>query len=105
MERFGSGHPFTAMVPNLKDIDPDDAFSSIPYEKGFLLLFYLETLVGSSKGMVYVVEAEAKECHWLLGCNVQKWRAFFVRTWKSSNTRTFQPWNGKATFFNISRVR
>ena len=51
MERFGSGHPFTAMVPKLKDVDPDDAFSSIPYEKGFLLLFYLETLVGGPTGM------------------------------------------------------
>ena len=50
--RFGSSHPFTAMVPNLKDVDPDDAFSTIPYEKGFLLLFYLETLVGSAKGMI-----------------------------------------------------
>lgn len=29
-----------------KQIDPDDAFSIVPYEKGFLLLYYLETLVG-----------------------------------------------------------
>jgi len=27
-------------------VDPDDAFSSIPYEKGFNLLFYLEKVVG-----------------------------------------------------------
>ncbi|KAJ3057231.1 Leukotriene A-4 hydrolase [Rhizophlyctis rosea] len=39
---------FSALVPNLKDEDPDDAFSSVPYEKGFNLLFYLEKLVGGS---------------------------------------------------------
>lgn len=27
-------------------IDPDDAFSSVPYEKGFYLLYYLQTVVG-----------------------------------------------------------
>ena len=26
-------------------IDPDDAFSTVPYEKGHTLLYYLETLV------------------------------------------------------------
>ena len=33
-------------MPNLKGVDPDDAFSSVPYEKGFALLYYLECLVG-----------------------------------------------------------
>jgi len=46
---FGADSPLTALVPNLKDIDPDDAFSSVPYEKGFNFLFYLETLVGIEK--------------------------------------------------------
>ncbi|XP_062515837.1 leukotriene A-4 hydrolase-like [Corticium candelabrum] len=36
----------TSLVPNLEGIDPDDAFSSVPYEKGSALLFYLECLVG-----------------------------------------------------------
>lgn len=38
---------FSTLVQNLKDgTDPDDAFSTVPYEKGFNLLFYLENLVG-----------------------------------------------------------
>ncbi|XP_059141199.1 leukotriene A-4 hydrolase-like [Physella acuta] len=37
---------FTKLVPDLSGVDPDDAFSSIPYEKGFALLYYLETLLG-----------------------------------------------------------
>ncbi|EGC29991.1 leukotriene A4 hydrolase [Dictyostelium purpureum] len=38
--------PLTALKPNLDGIDPDDAFSSVPYEKGFNLLCYLQSLVG-----------------------------------------------------------
>lgn len=38
---------FSTLVQNLKDgTDPDEAFSSVPYEKGFNLLFYLENLLG-----------------------------------------------------------
>jgi leukotriene-A4 hydrolase len=39
----------TRLVPTLDNVDPDDAFSSIPYEKGFNFLFYLETLLGGPK--------------------------------------------------------
>jgi leukotriene-A4 hydrolase len=31
---------------SLKGVDPDDAFSSVPYEKGFNFLQYLTGLVG-----------------------------------------------------------
>ena len=31
---YGPEHEFTKLVPALKDTDPDDVFSSIPYEKG-----------------------------------------------------------------------
>lgn len=33
-------------MPNLISIDPDDAFSIVPYEKGHTFLFYLEQLLG-----------------------------------------------------------
>ncbi|EGG17423.1 leukotriene A4 hydrolase [Cavenderia fasciculata] len=46
IDTFGHDNPLTALRPNLDGIDPDDAFSSVPYEKGFNLLCYLETLVG-----------------------------------------------------------
>jgi leukotriene-A4 hydrolase len=40
-------HPeYTCLCPRLLDTDPDDVFSSVPYEKGFNLLFYLEQLLG-----------------------------------------------------------
>ncbi|KAL7533149.1 hypothetical protein ACHAWF_004363 [Thalassiosira exigua] len=40
---------YTKLIPNLGDDDPDDAFSSVPYEKGFNLLYTLEKLVGADK--------------------------------------------------------
>lgn len=43
---FGEDHEFTKLVIDLKGKDPDDAFSSIPYEKGFHFLYYLEKLIG-----------------------------------------------------------
>ncbi|KAL4656805.1 leukotriene A-4 hydrolase-like [Arapaima gigas] len=43
---LGAKNPFTNLVINLNGIDPDDSFSSIPYEKGFALLYHLEELMG-----------------------------------------------------------
>jgi len=37
---------FTALVPDLREKDPDDSFSTVPYEKGFNLLYYLEKILG-----------------------------------------------------------
>jgi leukotriene-A4 hydrolase len=34
------------LVVNFKDVNPDDAFSFIPYEKGSALLFHLEEKLG-----------------------------------------------------------
>uniref|UniRef100_A0A4W5NDF9 Leukotriene A-4 hydrolase n=1 Tax=Hucho hucho TaxID=62062 RepID=A0A4W5NDF9_9TELE len=43
---FGANNPLTNLVPNLNEVDLDDAFSSVPYEKGFALLYHLEELMG-----------------------------------------------------------
>nr|XP_053650961.1 leukotriene A-4 hydrolase-like isoform X1 [Cherax quadricarinatus] len=42
----GEKDSLTCLVPDLTGVDPDDAFSIVPYEKGHTLLWYLETLVG-----------------------------------------------------------
>jgi len=41
----GEGH-LTPLVPDLKGIDPDDSFSSVPYERGMNLLLHLQQGVG-----------------------------------------------------------
>ena len=40
---------YTKLIPDLGDGDPDDAFSSVPYEKGFNLLYSLERMVGKEE--------------------------------------------------------
>ncbi|KAF2792179.1 leukotriene A-4 hydrolase [Melanomma pulvis-pyrius CBS 109.77] len=49
IERYGHDHPYTKLVVDLKGNDPDDAFSSIPYEKGFHALYAFELLLGKEK--------------------------------------------------------
>lgn len=49
VEFFGLQDPRTVLVPDLKNTDPDDVFSRVPYEKGHTLLYYLEQLVGGPK--------------------------------------------------------
>jgi leukotriene-A4 hydrolase len=49
IERYGVDHPYTKLVVDLKGADPDDAFSSIPYEKGFHALYAFELLLGKDK--------------------------------------------------------
>ena len=49
INQFGEDHEFTKLVVDLKGQDPDDAFSSIPYEKGSTFLWHLERTVGREK--------------------------------------------------------
>ncbi|MCJ1473190.1 hypothetical protein MMC13_001841 [Lambiella insularis] len=53
--KFGPSHEFTKLVINLKGQDPDDAFSSIPYEKGFTFLYHLEHLLGKAKWDTFIL--------------------------------------------------
>jgi len=47
--QIGNIHqPYTHLVPALKGVDPDDAFSIVPYEKGSNLLMYLEQKLGGA---------------------------------------------------------
>ena len=47
-------HNFTRLVPDLAGgVDPDDAFSKIPYEKGFALLYYLQVNCKLLKACIY----------------------------------------------------
>lgn len=49
VDRYGEDHEFTKLIVDLKGKDPDDAFSSVPYEKGFHFLYYLEKLLSKPK--------------------------------------------------------
>ncbi|KAK4245853.1 peptidase family M1-domain-containing protein [Corynascus novoguineensis] len=46
VEGFGKDHEYTKLSIKHDGIDPDDAFSSVPYEKGFHFIWSLDRLVG-----------------------------------------------------------
>ncbi|KAL6717066.1 Leucyl aminopeptidase yscIV [Lecanora helva] len=54
VKQFGETHEFTKLIIDLKGKDPDDAFSSIPYEKGYTFLSYLESVVGKQKWNTFI---------------------------------------------------
>ena len=45
-ELFLRSHSLFWVIRYDGTVDPDDTFSSIPYEKGYSLLWYLETILG-----------------------------------------------------------
>jgi leukotriene-A4 hydrolase len=48
IESMGPTHSYSSLSPDLTNVDPDDAFSVVPYEKGYTFLYYLETLTGKA---------------------------------------------------------
>ena len=60
VKQFGDTHEFTKLIIDLKGKDPDDAFSSIPYEKGYTFLSYLESQVGKEKWNAFIPHYFAK---------------------------------------------
>lgn len=48
MVSYGMKNSYSSLTPKCGKENPDDAFSTIPYEKGFQFLVYLETLVGEN---------------------------------------------------------
>ncbi|KAI9228571.1 MAG: peptidase family M1-domain-containing protein [Piptocephalis tieghemiana] len=82
VQHFGPTNPLTALVPDLHGMDPDDAFSSIPYEKGFHLLYYLETLLGGPKVFEPYMRAHVQEFQ---GKSIQtsQWKDFLYQYFAS----------------------
>jgi len=49
LRRFGMDSPLTRLQTEMQGVDPDDAFSSIPYEKGSRFLVVCERAVGRER--------------------------------------------------------
>jgi leukotriene-A4 hydrolase len=48
-ERFGAESPYTRLNTPLEGVDPDEVYSEIPYEKGFLLVRLMEQVAGRER--------------------------------------------------------
>ena len=46
MLEYGMDHSYSSMYPQTGRNDPDDAFSRVPYEKGFQFATFLDELIG-----------------------------------------------------------
>jgi leukotriene-A4 hydrolase len=49
LDRFGLKSPYTRLKTDLAGVDPDDVYSQVPYEKGYLFVSLLEKTVGRKK--------------------------------------------------------
>ncbi|RIB19601.1 leukotriene A4 hydrolase [Gigaspora rosea] len=58
---FGENNVLTALTPKLKDVDPDDSFSSVPYEKGFNFLYHIQKVIGGSQNFEPYMKAHVQE--------------------------------------------
>jgi leukotriene-A4 hydrolase len=52
---FGVNNNFSSLYPILNDASPDDSFSTVPYEKGFQFLTYLESLFKTKEDFQTVI--------------------------------------------------
>ena len=49
MAGFGDTDSFSSLHPILQGRNPDSSFSTVPYEKGFQFLNYLQSLIGETE--------------------------------------------------------
>ena len=83
---YGCAHAHTCLhLPLDTKTDPDDAYSTIAYEKGFNLLCHLEKLVGGEAVMdVYLKAHVQRFAHKSLSSD--EWVAFFLEYFRALGT-------------------
>uniref|UniRef100_A0A8D1W2Q8 Leukotriene A-4 hydrolase n=1 Tax=Sus scrofa TaxID=9823 RepID=A0A8D1W2Q8_PIG len=81
VKTFGETHPFTKLVVDLTNVDPDVAYSSVPYEKGFALLFYLEQLLGGPEVFLGFLKAYVEKFSYK-SITTDDWKEFLYSHFK-----------------------
>ncbi|XP_064400274.1 leukotriene A-4 hydrolase-like [Halichondria panicea] len=71
----------TPLIPKLEGVNPDDAFSTIPYEKGSAFLFYLETLLGGPGSLDGFLRSYVNKYKFLTITSVE-WKQYFLEYFK-----------------------
>ncbi|ELT87749.1 hypothetical protein CAPTEDRAFT_162472 [Capitella teleta] len=95
---LGVEHPFTVLVPCLNGVDPDDAFSTVPYEKGHSLLMYLEQLLGGPEIFEPFLRAYIDEFKYK-SIDTNEWKTFLYKFFKNqSKVLDTVDWNA---WFNL----
>jgi len=92
--------PYTKLVPDLKGVDPDDAFSAVPYEKGFALLYHLQCLLGGPEVFEPFLRAYIEEFKYK-SITSEDWKAFLFKYFSSSkdSSKKLESVDWEAWFF------
>ncbi|KAK4148073.1 peptidase family M1-domain-containing protein [Dichotomopilus funicola] len=82
IEEFGKDHEYTKLSIKHDGIDPDDAFSTVPYEKGFHFIWSLDRLVGRE--------------------NFDKFIPYYFGKWQNKSLDSFEFKDTFLEFFNAA---
>jgi len=89
---LGPTNPFTALVVDLAGVDPDDAFSVVPYEKGSTFLWYLEDTVGGADKMEPFLRSYYKEFAYK-SIDTDTFKKFFLDYFKDTDSVKSIDWD------------
>ncbi|KAM9170383.1 leukotriene A-4 hydrolase [Pangshura tecta] len=78
---LGDTSPFTNLIPKLNEVDPDVAYSPVPYEKGFALLFHLEQLLGGPDVFIGFLKAYIQQFAYKSAVT-EEWKKFLYSYFK-----------------------
>ena len=78
---FGESKSFTKLRPYLIGRNPDEAFSKVPYEKGFNFLYFLENITNSESNidLFRKILREYFDTFKYLSINSEDFKSFFVK--------------------------
>lgn len=54
MTVYGFNSSYSSLQPNLKHNNPDDTFSTVPYEKGYFFITYLASLISHDQMIAFL---------------------------------------------------
>ncbi|KOS20126.1 Leukotriene A-4 hydrolase -like protein [Escovopsis weberi] len=78
VDRYGKDHEYTKLIISHDNVDPEDVYSTVAYEKGFHFLYFLDRLVGRD--------------------NFDKFIPHYFNTWAEKSLDSFE---FKATFMDF----
>jgi len=56
MSVFGYNHSYSSLQPRIEHDNPDNMFSTVPYEKGYFFLTYLASQIGHDNFIQFLRE-------------------------------------------------
>ncbi|RUO96409.1 hypothetical protein BC936DRAFT_142091 [Jimgerdemannia flammicorona] len=84
VELFGHDSPATRLNTDLTGIDPDDYFCTVPYEKGFNLLYHIEKTVGGAEIFEPYMRAHVERFA-STSITTEEWQAFMFEFFEKNH--------------------